>query len=465
MIESAVSGFLPYVILIPSLFAVLVLLIPSRKKAAYVVLSLAGTAANLAACALIYGKNAVFNLPWCGFGIDFSLRNYFFSSFILLGAAVFAFCTVLYCTAFLKEKPYAKRFFAYLLFTMTLVNGAVLANNLVVLLFFWEGILVTIFAMILLGGAKSWRTSVKSLVIVGLSDLCMMLGIGIAGHLAGTFTMDKISLPLTNSLEIAAFVLMAIGAVAKAGAMPFHTWIPDAAEDAPMPFMALLPGALEKLLGIYLLARLCINLFQLEPGSSMSLMLMIVGAATILFAVMMALVQKDYKRLLSYHAVSQVGYMILGIGTALPVGIVGGLFHMINHAVYKSCLFLTSGSVELQAGTTDLRKLGGLSRKMPVTFGCFVVAAAAIAGFPMTNGFFSKELVFDGALESGAIFYIIAVAGAFFTAVSFLKLGHAVFMGQRPKELNTVKEAPLPMLLPMVFLAALCLALGLANPL
>ena len=161
---------------------------------------------------------------------------------------------------------------------------------------------------------------------------------------------------------------------------------------------------------------------------------MIVGRRDILLAVMMALVQKDYKRLLSYHAISQVGYMILGIGTALPVGIVGGLFHMINNALYKSCLFLTGGSVEKQAGTTDLAKLGGLARKMPVTFVCFLVAALSISGCPPFNGFFSKELVYDAALERHIVFYLAALLGTFLTAASFLKLGHAAYLRQARSE-------------------------------
>ena len=140
--------------------------------------------------------------------------------------------------------------------------------------------------------------------------------------------------------------------------MPFHSWIPDAAIDADLPFMALFPAALEKLLGIYFLARISLEMFKLTPTSWISTLMMIIGSITIIFAVMMALIQKDYKRLLSYHAISQVGYMILGIGTAVPIGIVGGLFHMINHAMYKSGLFLTAGSIEKQTGTTDLKKLG-----------------------------------------------------------------------------------------------------------
>jgi NADH-quinone oxidoreductase subunit L len=157
--------------------------------------------------------------------------------------------------------------------------------------------------------------------------------------------------------------------------------------------------------------------------------------------------------------------MILGIGTALPIGIVGGLFHMINHAMYKSGLFLSAGSVERQAGTTDLEKLGGLARKMPVTFACFIVTAASISGVPPFNGFFSKELVYHGALERGWIFYAIALLGSLLTAASFLKLGHAAYLGKGSKENEGVKEAPWAMLVPMLAIAALCVLFGVYNQL
>jgi len=446
-------------ILLPALFAAIVFSIPARAPLLRAGLALVGVAANAVMCALCYGRQTVFFTPWSGYGINFSLRLYGFNALILVATAGFALLCVLYSVAFLQKKLISGRFFAYLLLTVALVNGAVLANNLVVLLFFWEGILLTLFLMILLGREGAWHTAVKAVILVGISDLCMMLGIGLTAHLAGTLEMDQIHLPM-DGWGATAFLLLVVGALGKAGAMPFHTWIPDAADDAPMPFMALLPAALEKLLGIYLLMRVCVDLFAFTPGSPMSVTLMIIGAVTILFAVMMALIQKDFKRLLSYHAISQVGYMILGIGTALPIGIIGGLFHMFNHATYKSCLFYTAGSVERQTGTTDLKALSGLGRKMPVTMVCFIVAAASIAGFPLTNGFYSKELIFDGALESGMIFYLVALLGAFFTAVSFLKLGHAVFFGKPKAELADVKEAPAAMLIPTVTLAALCLLMG-----
>ena len=452
------------VIIVPAVLSLLALLFPARARGVREGIALIGTLANLVAAAMLFGKNASFDVPWGGFGIDFSLRLYHFSSFILLASSGFAFLTALYSSVFMKGREFSKQFYFYFLITVTLVNGAVLANNLVVLLFFWEGLLVTLFGMIMTGSRAAFPTAVKAIVLVGLSDLCMMLGIGMTGFLAKTLEIDKIHLPL-DRWGTFAFIFLMIGAISKAGSMPFHSWIPDAAVDAPLPFMSLLPAALEKLLGIYFLARICLDLFAFNAGTPISCLVMTIGAVTILLAVMMALIQKDYKRLLSYHAISQVGYMILGIGTALPAGIVGGLFHMINHAMYKSCLFLTGGAVEKQAGTTDLRKLGGLGRRMPVTFTCFFIAAAAISGVPPFNGFFSKELVFDGALESGTIFYFAAVLGAFFTAASFLKLGHSAFLGKPAKGAGTVHEAPWPMLLPMIVIALGCVLFGVYNPL
>lgn len=452
--------FLP--ILVPALLSLLVLLVAKEDRWKKEAITLVAVTVNLVVAIMLFGQKLEFSAPWGGFGIDFSLRLYHFSSFILLAAAGFSILIGLYSAVFMHTKSFLKQFYLYFLLTLAMVNGAVLANNLVVMLFFWEGLLVTLFGMIMTGGRTKFPTAVKALVLAGVADLCLMLGIGMTGYLAGTLAMDQIRLPL-DYWGAFAFVFLMLGAIGKAGSMPFHSWIPDAAIDAPLPFMAFLPAALEKLLGIYFLARITLDLFELTPGSGISILLMTIGAITIILAVMMALIQKDYKRLLSYHAISQVGYMILGVGTAIPVGIVGGLFHMINHAMYKSCLFLTGGAVEQQAGTTDLKSLGGLGKKMPVTFGCFIVAAAAISGVPPFNGFFSKELIFDGAMQSGMIFYLAAAIGAFLTAASFLKLGHAAFVGKCTRE--NVKEAPWPMLVPMMVIAFGCILFGVYNPL
>ena len=449
-------------LIIPLVGGILALFIPKRWGAIREGVSLAAALLNFVVAMAIFKTNLHYLLPWAGFGLEFSLRLYNFSAFIIGASAFFGLLTMLYSVVFMRNKQFSNQFYAYFLITLAFVNGAVLADNLVIMLFFWEGTLATLFGMIAIGGKAAFKTATKAFIILGVTDLCMMFGIALTGHLAGTLAISKISLPL-SSLSSLAFILLSIGAIAKAGSMPFHSWIPDAALSAPLPFMALMPAALEKLLGIYFLTRISLDIFKLTPASGLSILLMTIGSITIILAVMMALVQKDYKKLLSYHAISQVGYMILGIGTALPVGIIGGLFHMINNALYKSCLFLTGGSVEKQVGTTNLEKLGGLRVKMPITFACFAIAAVSISGIPPFNGFFSKELVYDGALERGWIFYFAAVAGSFFTAASFLKLGHAAFLGKLKDEHKNVKEVSLPMLIPMIVIALTCVIFGVFN--
>lgn len=450
-------------ILIPVAAGLVALVSGKRFGAFSAFMAIAATIANFAVALFFFGKTGEVLFPWAGFGIEFSLRLYPFSAFIVLATAFFALATAVYSTAFMKGKNFLNQYYAYLLLSVGLANGAALADNLIVLLFFWEGLLVTLFGMISIGNKNAFKTAIKALIIVGISDLVMMLGMGLAGHLAGTLAISKISLPLTGTLSNLAFLFLVIGATAKAGSMPFHSWIPDAAEDAPLPFMIILPTAIEKLLGIYLLARISLDMFRLVGHSWAGIFLMTLGAVTLLLAVLMAFVQKDMKKMLAYTSISQVGYMVLGIGTCLPVGIVGGLFHMINHVTYKCGLFMTAGSVEKEAGTTDLAKLGGLGWKMPVTFGCFIITACAISGVPPFSGFFSKELIYDGALASSPVFYAAALLGSFFTAATFLKLGHAAFLGKRADASARAKETSLPMLFPAVIVAVISVLFGVFN--
>lgn len=447
------------IILLPAFLGALLFLLPLRASRVAFFLS---ALFNAILTFSIFGQQVSYAVPWAGFGLDFSLRLYQFSGFILAACAFFGLSIAVYSLKFMSDKQNQKQFYACLLLSLSFVNGAVLADNLALLLFFWEALLVTMFFMINIGSDRAYPTAKKAFIIVGFSDICLMAGVILSGILGGTLNISGMHLSC-GGLSSAAFILLIVGALAKAGSMPFHTWIPNAAVDSPLPFMAFFPAAIEKVLGIYLLSRICLDIFKLEASSAMSTLLMAIGALTIILAVMMALIQKDYKRLLSYHAISQVGYMVLGIGTCLPVGIVGGIFHMINNALYKSCLFLTAGSVEKQAGTTELSVLGGLWRKMPVTFICFTVAALSISGVFPFNGFFSKELIYDAVLERGVIFYIAAVLGSFFTAVSFLKLGHAVFIGRSRRDYPQLKEASYFMLLPMIMVALICILFGVFN--
>jgi NADH-quinone oxidoreductase subunit L len=464
-------------ILIPitlPLASALVLLIPSGRTR-YLKETLAvctAAVSTLAAASIFMARPEPLSLAWLNEAITFTLRADSLSAFLLLAVSLSSLAVSLY--AFTSpwastgrgdtENTGAKWFYFNLLMTQAFAAGAVLADNMVALLFFWEGLLVFLYTFIALSqnthAAK--RTAMKAFLINAVTDLALLAGVTITGYIAGTMSMTEISankLTLDYGWSMFAYILLLIGAASKAGAFPFHTWIPDAATDSSAPFMAYVPAAVDKLLGIYLLVRVSVYLFALN--GTMQLVLMSLGALTLLIAVMMAFIQTDYKRLLSYHAVSQTGYMILGIGTLNPIGIAGGLLHMINHATYKSCLFMTAGSVERQTGTNELSKLGGLFGVMPVTAICFLTAAAAISGIAPLNGFFSKELVYAGTLSTGrTVFFLAAELGSLLTLASFLKLGHTVFFGKRPEALKDAKEAPFSVLLPMVALAAVCVAFG-----
>ncbi|MCL5674682.1 MAG: NADH-quinone oxidoreductase subunit L [Candidatus Omnitrophica bacterium] len=411
----------------------------------------------------IRAMDVYYRVPWAGFGMSFDLRLYSFSGFILLWLGIFTLIVTLFSTVKLVNHPRANLYYTYIFLTACFGSGAVLSNNFVLMVFFWEGLLLTLYGFICLGGENSYRTAVKSLIIVGLCDFSMILGIGIIWFLTGTFTMSKISL-VPSGPAAAAFFLMMAGALGKAGAVPFHTWIPDAADDAPVTFMALIPASIDKLIGIYLLVRLCLDFFVLRLNDPFSITLMVIGGLTILITGFMAFIQDDFKRILSYSTVSQVGYMILGIGTFLPVGITGGLFLMLNHSIYESGLFLSAGSIEHKTGTTRLNKLGGLGKRMPVTAVCFIIFGLSISGIWPFNGFISKEMIIHSSINTGwTIFALSAYIGAILTVAYMLKAGHSIFFGPEPSGTKQVKESESLLLIPMIILAFLCILFGLDS--
>lgn len=390
------------------------------------------------------------------------------SGFILLFVGLFGVLVLGYSLRYMRGTDGVRGYYLYMPLLMATANGALLSGTLPVLLFFWGSMMAVLYGLLLVGRPGRDRVAARTLLLVGLSDFSLLLGIALL--LAGGASHDlapAVPMGLAEPRVIAAFLLMTLGALAKAGSMPLHSWIPEAAGTAPATVMAFVPGALDKLLGIYLLIRLSVYMFSLASNTTLRLALMAVGAVTVLGAVLMALVQKRVTRLLAFHAVSQVGYMVLGIGTGVPVGIAGGLFHMLNHSIYKSALFLSAGSVGRSARTDDVDELGGLAGRMPLTFASFLVAALAIAGVPPLNGFVSKWMVYQGLIEFGregnaafVVFLVAAMAGSVLTLASFVKLLHSVFFGQRQARLDAVKEVGFTMWLPTALLAAACIALG-----
>jgi formate hydrogenlyase subunit 3/multisubunit Na+/H+ antiporter MnhD subunit len=451
-----------YTILIPFVAGALVRVIPDAFKGLKEGLTLVVSGVTFYLTIMLF-REGWYESEWFG-RVVFKVDT--LSSFIVLWVGFFGLIMVLYSLGYMRGKPNLKQYYAYILWTLAGAYGAVLANDLVVLLVFWGWLGLTLYMLIAVGGPKASGAAKKTMIIVGGTDALMVLAVAILWVMTGSTSLSQEAIPTITGLSVFTFILFACAAFAKAGAMPFHSWIPDAAEHAPTSVVAFLPASVDKLLGIYLLARISLHLFNLSGG--MALLLLIVGAFTIIAAVMMALVQHDLKRLLSYHAVSQVGYMVLGIGTLNPIGVAGGLFHMLNHAIYKGCLFLTGGSVELREGTTELDSLGGLSRYMPVTFISCVVAALAISGIPPLNGFVSKWMVYQGIIELGrsgghvwVIWLVAAMFGSALTLASFMKVLHTVFLGVREKKSKEPSEVGPTMSIPMIVLAALCLVFGI----
>jgi len=452
-------------IVVPAVGGLIAFVLPRRVKGASEALGLLSTAWAFWAALKLFGmKGASWDAPWLsldGLGLSLSLKVSPAAAFILPFVCLFGFLVALYSIKFRIESR--TRYYAFLQWTVAGSAGVVLANNLLLLLIFWEMVTVMLFFLVNLGvGNAAAEAARKAFVMLGFGDCTLLLGVLLFWLSSGTLSMDS-RLTTGGVVTSSAFVLIMIGALAKAGAMPVHSWIPTAAEGAPTPVMAFLPASLDKLLGIYLLFRISVDLFHTTWG--LQVVLMVIGAATIVLAVMMALVQHDLKKLLSFHAISQVGYMVLGIGTGTVIGILGGLFHMLNNAIYKSCLFLGAGAAEHRTGTTELEKLGGLAKSMPFTFASCLIAAMAISGVPPLNGFVSKWMVYQGIISvKSAIMPFLLVAAMFgsaLTLASFIKVLYSVFLGQRPREIGEVKEVGFGMVLPMVVLAALCVLFGI----
>lgn len=471
-----------YPILVPIFLGLLIYFIPRKVKFLREILTLIGSSFVLGISIWLF-----INKPYEMYIDDsliFNLDN--LSSFILLSIGLFGFLISIYSLKYMQGKNYQSLYYGSLLWTIGAACGAALANNLIILLVFWGLLGVIFYLMILTGGIKADKAAKKSLIIIGGSDALMLLGIIFIYFLSSSFQVDKLNI-LSSSFQIdklsihfhgaisyIAFFAILSGVFSKAGAMPLHTWLPDVSETAPVSVTAFIPAALDKLLGIYLLARICIDIFVLTD--ILNLILMILGAFTIIAAVMMALIQHDMRKLLAYHAISQVGYMVIGIATANPIGIAGGLFHMINHAVYKSGLFLTSGAVQHRTGTTDLKKLGGIGKIMPFTFITFLICAFSISGIPPFNGFSSKWMIYQGLIEFGnsnahtfignklwIIWLIAAMFGSALTLASFMKLTHTVFLGRASSYIKSKKfhEVGFSMLFPMGILATICIIFGI----
>ncbi len=474
------SALLPLLVALPFAGGALLLATANarRQRAATIagVVALAGGAIVLALSPVVFNDDiARWRIDWLPqahlyFGFRLDGLAWLFALLICgIGALV-----VLYAAYYLQHDDPAARFFAFLLFFMGAMLGIVLADNLLLLVVFWE---LTSLSSFLLIGYWSGRSEARNgarmaLAITGAGGLALLAGVLLLGRIAGGYDLDLVlasrSVIQKDPLYLAALALILLGAFTKSAQFPFHFWLPQAMA-APTPVSAYLHSATMVKAGVFLLARLYPAL-----GGSDAWFWMVtpVGLATLVIGAYIAIFQHDLKGLLAYSTISHLGLITLLFGIDTRLAVVAGVFHILNHATFKASLFMAAGIIDHESGSRDMRQLNGLWKFMPVTGALGTVAAAAMAGVPLLNGFLSKEMFFTEAVAkdvAGVMDWLLplgaTVAGVLSVAYS-TRFIHDVFFNGEPVGLPRMPhEPPRFMRVPVEILVVLCIAVGLAPTL
>jgi multicomponent Na+:H+ antiporter subunit D len=387
------------------------------------------------------------------------------ASFMLVTVNLVSFAIALYSVSYMQKYTDKYRFYTLFMLMLAGMNGIIITGDLFNLFVFLEIASIASYALVAFGTeAEELEASFKYAIMGSVASSFVLLGIALLYSYTSTLNMADISLVLaqkgTGLMVSFVAVLFLMGFGLKAALVPFHAWLPDAHPSAPAPISAMLSGVLIKVLGVYAIARIFFNIIGIN-NISLSI-LMFLGVVSMLIGVILALAQWDVKRLLAYHSISQIGYVILGIGLGTPLGILGGVFHLFNHSVFKSLLFLNSGALDYALGTRDLQDMGGLREKMPITANTNLIASMSIAGIPPFNGFWSKLLIILACIQSGRIIYAIcAVVASILTLASFMKVQKYAFFGKLKERWQDIKEIPAFMRLSMIVLAIICVMGGL----
>jgi multicomponent K+:H+ antiporter subunit A len=420
---------------------------------------------------VIDGRVLQYRASWIPeLGLEFSLRMDGFAWVLAALVTGIGFLVVLYARYYMSPADPVPRFFSFLLAFMGAMLGIALSGNLIQLVFFWE--LTSLFSFLLIGyrhqTAQARDGARMALVITSAGGLCLFAGILLLGHIVGSYDLDRVlasgAVVRAHSLYVPTLVLILIGALTKSAQFPFHFWLPQAMA-APTPVSAYLHSATMVKAGVFLLVRLWPTLGGTHEW------LWLVGSAglvTFVLGAFIAVFQQDLKGLLAYSTISHLGLITLLIGLDTPLGQVAAIFHIMNHALFKASLFMAAGIIDHETGTRDLRRLSGLWRFMPITASLAVVAAAAMAGVPLLNGFLSKEMFFaetieihDNSLVDQALPYIVTAASTFTVAYS-LRFIREVFFGPPPRALpRTPSEPPFLMRFPAELLVLACLVVGM----
>ncbi|HQS01622.1 MAG: monovalent cation/H+ antiporter subunit A [Halothiobacillus sp. 24-54-40] len=432
------------------------------------------------ACLLLLGISAwgadlsqaqVISFSWIPLiGLDFAFRldglSLLFSGIIL----IIGLLIIVYAQYYLALEDSAARFFASLMLFMGAMLGIVLSENLIQLVVFWELTSLSSFLLISFWQHRNdARTGARmALTLTGFGGLALLGGVLLLGHVVGSYNLSVVlnsgELVKASPLYLPILILILLGVFTKSAQFPFHFWLPNAMA-APTPVSAYLHSATMVKAGIFLLARF----FPVLAGTEAWVIL--VGGAgliTFLLGAYTALFKHDLKGLLAYSTLSHLGLITLLMGFGTPLALVAGLFHLINHATFKASLFMVAGIVDHETGTRDMRRLGGLARHMPRTALLAIIAASAMAGVPLLNGFLSKELFFTETLDVSTnwLLPILVTLGAVFSVAYSIRFIHDTFFGEPSPDLPTnIHEPPLMMRIPVLILVVACLAVGLAPAL
>lgn len=464
------AAFIPLVVALPLAGAFLTALL--TRKHEWIAERIALLTGFLALLVSIYAVHAAAtqNVLVCSvggwappFGISMVLDG--LSAFMLITVNTVAFLVMVFCIDYIRRFTAKWNFYALFLLMIAGMNGVIVTGDIFNLYVFLEIAAVASYGLVAFGTEKhALEAAFKYAVMGTIASLFILLGIAMLYAHTSTLNMADMAAVLTTvdtgPLLVLVSMLFLLGFGMKAAVVPFHAWLPDAHPSAPAPISAMLSGVLIKALGVYALCRIFFNVFG-APERILSL-LMILGTLSMVLGVFLAIGQWDLKRLLAYHSISQIGYVILGIGLGTPLGIMGGLFHLLNHSLFKSLLFLDSGAVEYATGTRDLKNMGGLRSKMPVTSTTTLIASMSIAGIPPFNGFWSKLLIIMAAVQAQRYGYAFwAVLASILTLASFMKVMRYAFFGPLRARWNNIKEAPVFMKLSLSALACLCILGGL----
>jgi multicomponent K+:H+ antiporter subunit A len=468
--------FLIAVLLLPFIGSFVAALLPTNARNMEAWLAGAIALAGLAMMATLYSAVADGGLirseiAWLPqFGLTFTLRLDGFSWMFAMLITGIGALVMLYSRYYMSPSDPVPRFYAFLLAFMGSMLGIVFSGNLIQLVFFWE--LTSLFSFLLVGywhhNAAARNGARMALTITATGGLALFAGILVLGHIVGSYDLDAVLASgdriRAHPLYLPALILVLLGAWTKSAQFPFHFWLPQAMA-APTPVSAYLHSATMVKAGVFLLIRL----WPAMGGTDYWLWLVgAAGLATFVLGAYFAIFQQDLKGLLAYSTISHLGLITLLIGLDSPLALVAAIFHIMNHATFKASLFMAAGIVDHETGTRDFRRLSGLWRYMPITATLAIVAAAAMAGVPLLNGFLSKEMFFaetiethDGSIVDDALPYIATLAGVFSVAYS-LRFIHDVFFGPRPTDLpRPPHEPPRWMRFPVELLVLACLVIGI----